>query len=257
MKIWISSFLLLLLFVSPAFAETPSPPPKGNLAIVIDDLGNNMKGTEEILNLRIKLTVAIMPFLSSTKEDAELAYKNGHEVIVHLPMEPKKGKKSWLGPQAITTDLSDMEIRRRVEAAIQDVPHAVGMNHHMGSKATEDERVMRIVLDVCKENRLFYLDSKTTGKSVVSKLATEMNVPFLENGLFFDDVYSTEHIKRQAHLLDQKLSEIEQIIAIGHVGISGPMMVNVLKEYIPVFQDKADIVGLSDLIPEYNAVLQD
>ena len=197
-----NSFFLLLLITQPVFAEAPSISQK-NLAIVIDDFGNNMQGTEDILNLPIKLTVAIMPFLPSTKTDAELAFKNGHEVIVHLPMEPKKGKKSWLGPQAITTDLSDNEIRRRVEAAIQDVPHAVGMNHHMGSKATEDERVMRIVLDICKKNGLFYLDSKTTGKSVVSKLATEMNVPFLENGLFFDDVYTTEHIKKQAHLLSK------------------------------------------------------
>ena len=63
-----------------------------------------------MLNLPIKLTVAIMPFLPSTKRDAELAYRNGHEVIVHLPMEPKRGKKSWLGPGAITTDLSDQEI---------------------------------------------------------------------------------------------------------------------------------------------------
>ena len=250
MKIMLNSFILLLLLTQSVFAESPSLSQK-NLAIVIDDLGNNMPGTEEILNLPIKLTVAIMPFLPSTKADAELAHKNGHEVIVHLPMEPKKGKKSWLGPQAITTDLSDDEIRSRVLAAIHDVPYAVGMNHHMGSKATEDERVMRIVLDICKENGLFYLDSKTTGKSVVSKLATEMNVPFLENDLFFDHVYTTEHIKKQAHLLDRKLSETEQIIAIGHVGVSGPIMFNVLKEYIPVFRDKAEIVGLSDLIPEY------
>ena len=220
MKVWISGFLLYLLFVPSVLAEAPSTP-KRDLAIVIDDLGDSMKGTEEILNLPVNLTVAIMPFLSSTKEDAELANKNGHEVIVHLPMEPKKGKKSWLGPQGITTDLSDQEIRRRVEAAIKDVPHAVGMNNHMGSKATEDERVMRIVLEVCKENDFFYLDSKTTGRSVVSKLADEMNVPFLENGLFFDDIYTMEHIKKQATLLDQKLTELERIIAIGHVGVSG------------------------------------
>ena len=105
-----------------------------------------------------------MPFLSSTKRDAELAFKNGHEVIVHLPLEPKKGKKSWLGPQGITTDLGDDEIRRRVEAAIQDVPHAVGMNHHMGSKATEDERVMRIVLEVCKKMGFFILIARQQGK---------------------------------------------------------------------------------------------
>ncbi len=250
MKVWMSGLLLVFLVEQPVFAEAPAIPKK-NLAIVIDDLGNNMKGTEEMLHLPIKLTVAIMPFLPTTKTDADLAFQNGHEVIVHLPMEPKKGKKSWLGPQAITTDLSDDEIRRRVEAAIQDVPHAVGMNHHMGSKATEDERVMRIVLDICKKNGLFYLDSKTTGNSAISKMATDMNVPFLENGLFFDDVYTTDHIKKQAHLLEQKLSELEQIIAIGHVGVSGPMMVDVLKEYIPVFQNKADIVGLSELIPEY------
>ena len=146
MKILMSSFFLLLLIIQPVFAESPSISQR-NLAIVIDDFGNNMPGTEEILNLPIKLTAAIMPFLPSTKSDAELAFKNGHDIIVHLPMEPKKGKKTWLGPQAITTDLSDDEIRRRVVAAIQDVPHAVGMNHHMGSKATEDERVMRIVLD--------------------------------------------------------------------------------------------------------------
>jgi polysaccharide deacetylase 2 family uncharacterized protein YibQ len=255
MKIWMSALLLVFLVAQPVFAEAPFSSKK-NLAIVIDDFGNNMKGTEEMLQLPIKLTVAIMPFLSSTKEDAELAFHNGHEVIVHLPMEPKKGKKSWLGPQAITTDLSDDEMRRRVEAAIQDVPHAVGMNHHMGSKATEDERVMRIVLEICKEKGLFYLDSKTTGNSVVSKLATELEVPFLENGLFFDDVYTTEHIKKQAHLLEQKLSELEQIIAIGHVGVSGPMMVDVLKEYIPAFQNKANIVGLSDLIPEYRMLEQ-
>ncbi|MBS4177594.1 divergent polysaccharide deacetylase family protein [Lederbergia citrea] len=253
MKIWICIIYLLFSFAQPISAESPSSPKK-ELAIVIDDLGNNMKGTADILNLPITLTVAIMPFLPSTREDAELAYHNGHEVIVHLPMEPKMGKKSWLGPGAITTDLSDKEIRKRVEAAIKDVPHAVGMNHHMGSKATEDERVMRIVLEVCKKHGLFYLDSKTTGKSVVGKLASEMNIPYLENNLFFDDIYSTQHITKQANLLVRKLTETERLIAIGHVGVSGPMMFSVLKEYIPVYQDKANIVSLSNLIPELKLI---
>lgn len=252
-SVWISSFLLLFTIAQPALAE-PTAAPKKSLAIVIDDFGNGQKGTEEILNLPVELTVAVMPFLSSTQKDAEFAFEKGHEVIVHLPMEAKSGKKSWLGPQAITTNLDDAEIRRRVEAAIQDVPHAVGMNHHMGSKATEDERVMRIVLEVCKEYGFYYLDSMTTGKSVVKKLADEMSVPVLENGLFFDDVYTIEHIRKQAVLLDQKLSTIEEIIAIGHVGASGPIMAEVLAEYIPVFQDKANIVALSELIPELQMI---
>ena len=137
---------------------------------------------------------------------------------------------------------------------MKDVPHAVGMNHHMGSKATEDERIMKIVLEVCKENGLFYLDSKTMEKSVVSKVANELNVPFLENNFFFDDAYTTQHIKNQGKKLEKKLTEYEQLVAIGHVGVSGSMMVSVLKEYIPVYKNKAEIVSLSELIPEYKLI---
>ncbi|MGX2959644.1 divergent polysaccharide deacetylase family protein [Peribacillus sp. JNUCC 23] len=126
-----------------------------------------------MIKLPVKLTVAIISFMPSTKEDAELASQYGHDVIVHLPMESIKGKKSWLDPGAITTDLSNKEIRKRVETAVKDIPHAVGRIHHMGSKVTQDERVMKIVLEVCKENGLFYLDSKTTEKNVVSKLLTK------------------------------------------------------------------------------------
>ncbi|MEH7346974.1 divergent polysaccharide deacetylase family protein [Bacillus sp. JJ1532] len=246
--------IIVLVFTMTMPMETASKTEKKELAIVIDDLGNNMKGTDEILKLPVTLTAAIMPFMPTSKRDAELAMKNNHEVIVHLPMEPKKGKKSWLGPGAITTDLNDEEIRRRVVAAIEDIPHAVGMNHHMGSKATEDERVMKIVLEVCKEYGLYYLDSKTTGKSAIPKLANEMGVPYLENNLFFDDIYTIEHITKQANLLAGKLNKSDRLIAIGHVGVTGTMMVDVLEEFIPVYQNRANIVPLSDMIPELELI---
>ncbi|WP_335871785.1 divergent polysaccharide deacetylase family protein [Bacillus sp. 2205SS5-2] len=225
-----------------------------SLAIVIDDFGNDMKGTNEMLHLPMTLTVAIMPLMGTTVKDAELAHSLGHEVIVHLPLEPNKGKRSWLGPGAITTDLSDDEIRQRVEQAIDSVPHAVGMNHHMGSKASADERVMKIILTVCRDRGLYYLDSRTTPKSVIPALATELGVPFLENELFFDDVYTVKHMTKQADLLVRKLKNDEQIIAIGHVGIAGNKMVDVLKEYIPLYKDEANTVPLSDLIPEFEMV---
>jgi uncharacterized protein len=253
MKRFISIFVLIFSFGSTG-TPISAAPQKPELAIVIDDLGNNMKGTKEMMELPVPLTTAIMPFMPTTKEDAELANKNGHEVIVHMPMEPKRGKRSWLGPGAITTDLTDEEIRSRVESAIKEVPHAVGMNHHMGSRATENERVMRVVLEVCKEHGLFYLDSKTTGKSVVGKLANEIGVPYVENNIFFDDIYTTAHITKQADRLAEKLVKNERIIAIGHVGITGTKMVSVLKEYIPVYKEKAQIVPLSELIPGYELI---
>ncbi|TMU83762.1 divergent polysaccharide deacetylase family protein [Bacillus sp. BHET2] len=256
MRILFICIVMACSFVSSVSARNilPLPAHHHELAIVIDDLGNDMKGTAEILNLPVTLTIAVMPFLPTTREDAEKAHQKGHEVIVHLPMEPISGKASWLGPGAITTSLSNGEIRKRVEQAIEEVPYAVGVNHHMGSKATADERVMRIVLDTCKEKGLFYLDSKTTGKSVIPRLSKELGVPYLENELFFDDVYTIQHIGKQARLLSRELDSDNATIAIGHVGVTGIKVATMLKEFLPLYEKKASIVPLSDLIPEYHLI---
>ncbi|MBM7606437.1 polysaccharide deacetylase 2 family uncharacterized protein YibQ [Metabacillus crassostreae] len=255
MKKLIIAFVFLVYLPSNAAAQTTNTSTlERQVAIVIDDLGNNMKGTEEILSLQIPITVAVMPFLPTTKKDARLAHKNGHEVILHLPMEPISGKKSWLGPGAITTELSDKEIRKRVNDAIDEVPYAVGMNNHMGSKVTADKRVMRIILEVCKERNLYYLDSKTTGKSVVSDLAKELQVPYLENELFFDEQYTIQHIIKQANLLMSRIEQDNEIIAIGHVGIAGEKTASVLKQYVPLVEKKADPVTLSELLIDIETI---
>lgn len=218
------------------------------IAIVIDDLGNNMAGTDEIMAAPIRLTVAVMPFLPTTKRDAEWAHRVGHDVIVHMPMEPLRGKRKWLGPGAIMTDLADDEIRRRVEAAIDEVPFAVGVNNHMGSKATADERVMRIVLDVCKKRGLFFLDSKTNYYSVVPRIGSELGVPVLQNEIFLDDIASTAHISRQFELIRKQVNERRTCIAIGHVGIPGKKTAAVLVQAAPTVSDDIRFVRLSELV---------
>lgn len=246
MKKWILMFFAAyLMFLPSAIAAE-----KHKVAIVIDDFGNNMKGTEQMLSLPIPLTIAIMPFLPSTRADAKAAHQKGYEVIIHMPMEPIKGKRSWLGPNAITTDLSDEEIRKRVELAVADVPHAVGMNNHMGSKVTADERVMRIILSVCKEYGLFYLDSKTNSKSVVGKVAKDLDVPVIENHLFFDDVYTSSHITKQAALLLSRVKQEPVTIAIGHVGPPGEITSNVIRSNISNLKEHAQFVFLSQLVQQ-------
>ncbi|WP_010270632.1 divergent polysaccharide deacetylase family protein [Paenibacillus senegalensis] len=232
----------------PAVKREPAQPKTA--AVVIDDLGNNMKGTEDILALPFKVTVAVMPFLPSSKEDAEAAHRAGHDVIVHLPMEPLSGRSSWLGEGAIMVGLDDEEIRKRVHAALDDIPHAIGINNHMGSKATADERVMRIVLEVCRERGVFYLDSHTNYRSVVGQLAEELGVPSLDNQLFIDDVHTKRHMKRQMRLLSKQADQFDYAIAIGHVGGGGKMVAEVLKQWSEDGGKDIRLVGLSTLFAE-------
>ncbi|MDH6669840.1 polysaccharide deacetylase 2 family uncharacterized protein YibQ [Paenibacillus sp. LBL] len=220
------------------------------LSVIIDDFGNGQKGTQEMLSLPVKITVAVMPFLPTSKKDAESAHKMGHDVIIHMPMEPKQGRASWLGPGAILSSLTDEEIRKRMEEAIDSVPYAIGINNHMGSKVTGDERIMSIVLDVCKERGLFFIDSKINYRSVVGKLAAEKGMPAIANDIFLDDVHTVQHVSKQLVTAAQHAEERTSCIAIGHVGVFGTRTAEALKVSIPELQKKVEFVGISDLVRE-------
>ncbi|CAM4288986.1 divergent polysaccharide deacetylase family protein [Paenibacillus xylanexedens] len=232
----------------PTAAASESPSNHKRLAIIIDDVGNDMKGTAEILAMPVKLTVAVMPFLPTTKKDAIAAHEKGMDVIVHMPMEPKKGRPEWLGPGAITSNLTDEEVRSRVEKAIDDVPHAIGMNNHMGSKITSDKRIMSIVLDVCKERGLFFVDSRTNFRTVVGELAISKNMPPVGNDIFLDDQNSKQHIRKQLDMAAQRAIDKDICVVIGHVGHSGMNTSAVIRESVSRLQNQVQFVGIGDLV---------
>ncbi|WP_379134661.1 divergent polysaccharide deacetylase family protein [Paenibacillus sp. sgz500958] len=224
--------------------------PRSRVAVIIDDFGNGMRGTDEMFKLPVKLTVAVMPFLSTTKEDAIRAHKRGDDVLLHLPMEPRHGKPEWLGPGAVLSQMSDDEVRKRVEAALDDVPYAIGINNHMGSKVTSDERVMDIVLSVCKERGLFFVDSKTSYRSVVGKLSAQKGLPRVENQVFLDDNHTAGHVLKQMHLVHEKAMKSRYCITIGHVGIQGKETAAGIRGGINEMKDSVEFVGISDLLKE-------
>ncbi|RXI99563.1 divergent polysaccharide deacetylase family protein [Anaerobacillus alkaliphilus] len=220
------------------------------VAIIIDDFGGKVKGVEEFLESNIPITVAVMPFLEQSKEQAELAHQLGLEVIIHLPLQPKKGKKSWLGPNPITSDLSLEEVKARVVKAIESVPHAKGMNNHMGSLIVENEAMMRVILETAKEHGLYFIDSGTASKSVIPVLAEEIGVPWGMRDIFLDDTHSSSgHVYKQMNKL-MRVAELKgQAIGIGHVGIKGHETVNGVKQALKdLDSSKIKVVPASHLL---------
>lgn len=218
-------------------------------AIIIDDFGGGVGGVKEFLEGDIKITAAVMPFTENSKKHAKWAHKNGIEVMIHLPMQPKKGKKSWLGPKPITIDLSKEEVKNRVREAIKDVPYARGLNNHMGSLAIEDEEIVRAIVEVAKENKLYLVDSGTSPNSKIPEIATELGVPFLTRDVFLDDISSSTYVAKQMRKLARITESNGRGIAIGHVGITGKIcssgVFNSLNHYKA---RKIKIVPVSELI---------
>ncbi|KUK31622.1 MAG: N-acetylmuramoyl-L-alanine amidase [Thermoanaerobacterales bacterium 50_218] len=222
--------------------------PKAVIALVIDDLAGGETGRKEIMTIRRPLTLAVMPGLESSTEIAREAYRRGYEVFLHLPMEPEVGRPEWLGPGAITTATPLEKIREIVLTDLQDVPHAAGINNHMGSKITKREEMMREIFKVASEMNLIFLDSKTTPDSVAARIAKELKVPFVERDVFLDEVNSLEHVKKQIRHLAEIATKTGQAIGIGHVGITGINTSRGIIEMIPWLEDQGiELVFVSDL----------
>jgi uncharacterized protein len=242
-------FLFFLLQISALANETE--PKQLKASIIIDDFGGGTGGVRDFLEGDIPITAAVMPFTESSKAHAEWAHKNGFEVIVHLPMQPKKGKASWLGPKPITVDLSHKQVKQRVEEALKSVPYAVGMNNHMGSLAVEDEDIVRAIVEVAKERKLYLIDSGTSPNSKFPEIAKELGVPLLRRDVFLDDISSSSHVRKQM----VKLAKITEIngkgIAIGHVGVTGKVCsVGIFQSMEEFKKRKIKIVPTSELFAD-------
>ncbi len=243
MKKTISLALLFLFLLSPQAHAT-------KMAIIIDDFGGDVKGVEPFLAGEIPITVAIMPFHEHAKEQAIQAHEAGLEVIIHMPMEPKQGKASWLGPNAITSDLTEQEIKKRVQQAIENVPYAVGMNNHMGSKIVEDQKIMKSILEVVHENKLYFLDSGTSNESVIPELAEKMNIPFIKRDIFIDDSLSSQYeVEQQIDKLMKISQRNGQAVGIGHVGVKGFETFSAVENgWKKIKQNEMKLVFLSELM---------
>lgn len=219
------------------------------IAIVIDDFGQyNTDGVKEIFSLDIPVTCAVMPNLENTRIHAEEAAKLGNEVIVHLPLEPVKGKKEWLGPGSITTNMSEEEIKKRARNDFDGVPYAVGFNNHMGSAVTANDKIMRSILQAALEKEFFVLDSRTTDKTRIPALSDELGITYLERTVFLDDIKNLNHVKKQLLKLSQEALKRGKAIGIGHVGQGGKITAQALKEMIPIMEEMGlEFVYLSEM----------
>ena len=214
-------FIILQVFLHNDSSLKADSNTKGYIVLIIDDFGNHNEGVDEMLKLEVPITAAVMPFQRYSEADAKAAHDSNLEVILHLPLEPNIGKKEWIGPRGITCDLDNESIKTVVYDGLREIKYAVGINNHMGSKATQDKRVMRDILGVAKEKNLFFVDSKTSPNSVVSEIANELNVPCFSRDIFLDGTKDTNHIKKQILKLSDIALKKGYAIGIGHVGIEG------------------------------------
>ena len=215
--------------------EPPAIEPKNRVALIMDDMGYSLDVIYDILSLEKPITIAIIPFSPVGEETAQIAHQNGLEILLHLPLESINNTASNNGiEEIISTGMSEQEIISIVERSLDQVPYISGVNNHMGSKITPDETVMETILQQLKQRDLFFVDSRTTAKSVAYDLALKLEIPAAKRHVFLDNELDEDTIREkliELFTLAQKRGEA--------VGICHPMpeTLNVLKDYFRLAEE--------------------
>lgn len=200
------------------------------IVLVIDDFGyRNDSISDGFLELPVPITCAVLPGHNQSSRFAKKAINAGKEVIVHMPMQSaiaSSGEDEFKLKIGMTSE----EIEWRLNEALNEIPEAVGINNHQGSKATTDGKVMAVVASVLKNKNKFFLDSRTSSKTVGENTMRSAGVPTARRHIFLDNDLSIENISKQLDKLVTVAEKKGLAIGIGHV--KGNTL-KVLEEKIP------------------------
>jgi uncharacterized protein len=236
-------------------APPPAPPEERKaaaapyrVALVIDDLGENYQVFKELESLQVPITYAILPFQTHSVKIADEIHSTAcGEIMLHLPLEPWNSENHSINHGTLRTGMAREELLAQLDKNINAVPHLAGASNHMGSKFTEDRANMRLLLNALKEKDLYFLDSRTSKKTVGYALAKEMLLKTARRDLFLDSTHDQPFVENQL----QKILPLVRrrggtLVVIGH---PHQYTISALKHYLPVLkQQGVAIVPLSELV---------
>lgn len=214
-------------------SEIPEKPiesePGNKVALIIDDMGYSLDAIYEVLSLQKPITIAIIPYSPLGTQTAQIAHQGGLEILLHLPLESINNEGEYNSIQGIIrTNMSEQEIIEVVENNFDQVPYITGVNNHMGSAVTPNEFIMQTILEKIKEKNLFFIDSRTTGKTVAFNVARRLNIPTAQRHVFLDSEPDEEYIKGKLLELLTLAQQQGEAVGIGH---PLPNTLKVLKEF--------------------------
>ncbi|WP_214660501.1 divergent polysaccharide deacetylase family protein [sulfur-oxidizing endosymbiont of Gigantopelta aegis] len=251
------SVLFAALFSSLANAKaslnktTTSNVPIAYIAIIIDDLGYKLKQDQRAVNLPGQVTFAFLPHTPHLQVLTDIANKKGNDIMLHLPMQAVMDTL-FLGPGALTNNMSEAEFKDSVVKSIRSIPHIKGINNHMGSLITSKKSAMKWLMDEIVLTDLYFVDSRTTVKTLAEKTANLYQIKNTRRNGFLDHELNRPAIEFQFNHLIEVAKRDGAAVAIGH---PFKQTLEVLEERIPQLEAIGiRLISVSELIKQQDKI---
>lgn len=207
---------------------------QSRVVIIIDDMGLNSHMTKRIADLPGPLELAFLPYADGVRGQAEAARKEGHEIMIHMPMEPMNGHLD-MGPVALKMDMEPKVFDANLNVALNSLGGYVGINNHMGSRLTQNKEAMERLMEKLKDKGLLFVDSRTIHTSVAAETAAAYDVPYAIRDIFIDHVPTKEGVENSLKLVEEMALRRGVAIAIGH---PKKVTIEALEKWLPTLAKK-------------------
>lgn len=234
-------FAGLALLLAPFFSVAATEAGEGyqpTIAIIIDDMGYNLREGRRLAQLEQPLTLAFLPFRQHTAPLARLAHRHDKEIMLHAPMA--NTRNIGLGAGGLTPDMDEPTLTRTLRRALQSIPYVQGVNNHMGSLLTQQIQPMAWVMKELDRYPLYFVDSRTIAGSIAGSVAEAHDVPSLTRDVFLDHEQTEEFVDQQFRLLIETAKENGTAIGIGH---PYKVTVDYLEEHLPSLDEQGIAVA--------------
>lgn len=175
------------------------------IAIVVGGLGLSQTGTQNaIRTLPGEITLAFAATGNSLSRWMQEARRNGHEILVQLPMEPFDYPSNNPGPSTLLTQANVKENIANLHDAMGKITNYTGVMNYLGGRFLSDADALEPVLRDIAGRGLLFLDDGSSAQSLTEKIAKPLQLPHGFADLTLDGQLDKVEILK-------KLDELERI----------------------------------------------
>ncbi|HFC05441.1 MAG TPA: divergent polysaccharide deacetylase family protein [Rhizobiales bacterium] len=151
---------------------------KPKIVLVIGGMGINAKLTNQaIRELPGQITFAFAPYGRNLQGMINKARQRGHEVILHLPMEPFGYPGINPGPKTLLASAEPLDNLKNLKWLLSRFSGYSGVTNYMGAKFTKDGGALLPVFSQIKGRGLVYFDDASNGQTLTGSIARAANLP--------------------------------------------------------------------------------
>jgi polysaccharide deacetylase 2 family uncharacterized protein YibQ len=200
------------------------------VVIIVGGIGISQTSSQQaIRDLPGSVTLAFAPYGNSLNRWMQAARKDGHELLLQVPMEPLGSPAGLPGEHTLTTGASPGENLANLHWSMGQITNYVGIMNYLGARFVQEPQAMKPVFDDIAIRGLLYVDDGTAAMGKTQAAAHASLLPYIRASVQIDQL-------RNRNAIAEKLAELTREakrtgLAVG-VASAFPESIELIADYV-------------------------